>query len=159
MALPGSASLPRIRNVILVHGAFADASGFRALDGLLAARGLKVILVQEPETSLAAGLATTRRALHQLEGPCVLVRHCWGSQVTSETGEYPNVKAKRSRRYYPDARPKRSSGHRVKTRQRRRIASGRTRTSTCAAQARVVHDPRVRLPRGDARCASCGTAC
>ncbi|HEV7275831.1 MAG TPA: alpha/beta hydrolase [Devosiaceae bacterium] len=80
-----------IRNVVLVHGAFADASGWRGVYDILAARGYRVSLVQNPLTSLADDVAATRRVLDRQSGPTILVGHSWGGTVITEAGVHPNV--------------------------------------------------------------------
>src|SRR5450432_1226436 len=82
-----------VRNVVLVHGAWADGSSWAEVIPLLQAAGLKVTAVQNPLTSLADSVAATRRALAQQDGPTVLVAHSWGGTVLSETGTDPKVTA------------------------------------------------------------------
>jgi pimeloyl-ACP methyl ester carboxylesterase len=79
------------RNVVLVHGAWADGSSWGEVIPLLQAAGLKVTAVQNPLTSLADSVAATRRALALQDGPTVLVAHSWGGTVISETGTDPKV--------------------------------------------------------------------
>jgi pimeloyl-ACP methyl ester carboxylesterase len=81
------------RNVVLVHGAWADGSSWSEVIPLLQAAGLKVTAVQNPLTSLEDSVAATRRALALQEGPTVLVAHSWGGTVISETGIDPKVTA------------------------------------------------------------------
>src|SRR5713226_7542367 len=81
------------RNVVLVHGAWADGSSWAAVIPLLQAAGLKVTAVQNPLTSFADSVAATRRALALQDGPTVLVAHSWGGTVISETGIDPKVTA------------------------------------------------------------------
>ena len=81
------------RNVVLVHGAWADGSSWAAVIPYLQAAGLKVTAVQNPLTSLAESVAATRRALALQDGPTVLVAHSWGGTVISETGTDPKVSA------------------------------------------------------------------
>jgi pimeloyl-ACP methyl ester carboxylesterase len=81
------------RNVVLVHGAWADGSSWAEVIPLLQAAGLKVTAVQNPLTSLADSVAATRRALALQDGPTVLVAHSWGGTVISETGTDPKVTA------------------------------------------------------------------
>jgi pimeloyl-ACP methyl ester carboxylesterase len=81
------------RNVVLVHGAWADGSSWAEVIPLLQAVGLKVTAVQNPLTSLADSVAATRRALALQDGPTVLVAHSWGGTVISETGNDPKVTA------------------------------------------------------------------
>lgn len=80
-----------IRNVVLVHGAFADASGWRGVYDDLTARGYRVTMVQNPLTSLADDVAATNRALNRQDGPAILVGHSWGGTVITEAGLHPNV--------------------------------------------------------------------
>jgi pimeloyl-ACP methyl ester carboxylesterase len=81
------------RNVVLVHGAWADGSSWAEVIPRLQAAGLKVTAVQNPLTSLADSVASTRRALALQDGPTVLVAHSWGGTVISETGTDPKVTA------------------------------------------------------------------
>jgi pimeloyl-ACP methyl ester carboxylesterase len=80
-----------IPNVVLVHGAFADGSGWRAVYDRLTARGHRVTIVQNPLTSLADDVAATRRVLDLQEGPTILVGHSWGGTVITAAGDHPNV--------------------------------------------------------------------
>lgn len=93
---PASAADPvpatqSVRNVVLVHGAFADGSGWRGVYDNLTARGYKVTIVQNPLTSLADDVAATRRALARQDGPAILVGHSWGGTVITEAGNDPKV--------------------------------------------------------------------
>jgi pimeloyl-ACP methyl ester carboxylesterase len=81
------------RNVVLVHGAWADGSSWAEVIPLLQAAGLKVTAVQNPLTSLEDSVAATRRALALQDGPTVLVAHSWAGTVISETGTDPKVTA------------------------------------------------------------------
>ena len=81
------------RNVVLIHGAWADGSSWAEVIPLLQAAGLNVTAVQNPLTSLADSVAATRRALALQDGPTVLVAHSWGGTVLSETGIDPKVSA------------------------------------------------------------------
>ncbi|HEY9023066.1 MAG TPA: alpha/beta fold hydrolase [Burkholderiaceae bacterium] len=78
---------------VLVHGAFADGSSWDPVVPLLQARGLKVVSVQIPLTSLADDVAATRRALDAQTGPVVLVGHSWGGVVITEAGLHERVKS------------------------------------------------------------------
>ncbi|MEU8223435.1 alpha/beta hydrolase [Kribbella sp. NPDC048915] len=82
-----------IKNVVLVHGAFADGSGWRNVYDDLTARGYRVTIVQNPLTSLADDVAATTRILEQQDGPTVLVGHSWGGTVITEAGNHPKVAA------------------------------------------------------------------
>ena len=80
-----------VRDVVLVHGAFADGSGWRGVHTLLTAQGYSVTIVQNPLTSLEDDVAATRRVLDRLQGPAVLVGHSWGGTVITEAGDHPAV--------------------------------------------------------------------
>jgi pimeloyl-ACP methyl ester carboxylesterase len=83
----------KARNVVLVHGAWADGSSWGEVIPRLQAAGLNVTAVQNPLTSLADSIAATRRALALQDGPTVLAAHSWGGTVISETGTDPKVTA------------------------------------------------------------------
>lgn len=85
------ASAPAVKNIVLVHGAFADGSGWRAVYQDLTARGYHVSIVQNPLTSLADDVAATKRVLDRQDGPTVLVGHSWGGTVITEAGVHPQV--------------------------------------------------------------------
>jgi pimeloyl-ACP methyl ester carboxylesterase len=80
-----------VRNVVLVHGAFADGSGWRGVYDALTARGYRVTIVQNPLTSLADDVAATTRALDRQDGPAILVGHSWGGTVITEAGVHAKV--------------------------------------------------------------------
>ncbi len=79
--------------VVLVHGAFADGSSWNKVIPLLQARGLDVVAVQNPLTSLADDVAAANRAMELAIGPVVLVGHSWGGAVISQAGANAKVKA------------------------------------------------------------------
>lgn len=87
-----AASLPA-KNVVLVHGAFADGSGWQGVYKLLKKDGYNVTVVQNPTTSFADDLAITKRAIDQQDGPVVLVGHSYGGAVITEAGTSDKVKA------------------------------------------------------------------
>lgn len=91
-ALPQSPPTP-IKNVVLVHGAWVDGSGWKPVYDLLTHSGYNVSIVQEPLTSFADDVAATKRILAQQTGPCVLVAHSYGGSVISEAGTDPHVAA------------------------------------------------------------------
>jgi pimeloyl-ACP methyl ester carboxylesterase len=76
----------RIRNIVLVHGAWADGSGWKGVYDLLIKDGYKVSIVQEPETSFKEDVAATKRVLALQDGPCILVAHSYGGAVITEAG-------------------------------------------------------------------------
>src|SRR5580765_3656619 len=67
-----------VKNVVIVHGAWADGSSWSKVIPLLQARGLHVVAVQNPLTSLADNVAATRRAIALQDGPVLLVGHSYG---------------------------------------------------------------------------------
>lgn len=81
----------RVNNVVLVHGAFADGSGWRGVYDNLTARGYRVSIVQNPLTSLADDVAATTRVLDLQDGPTILVGHSWGGTVITEAGVHDKV--------------------------------------------------------------------
>ena len=82
-----------VQNVVLVHGAFVDGSGWRGVYDDLSQRGYNVTIVQIPLTSLADDIAATRRVLDRQNGPTVLVGHSWGGTVITEAGVHSKVAA------------------------------------------------------------------
>ena len=81
------------KTVVLVHGAFADGSSWSKVIPLLEAKGLKVVAVQNPLSSLAEDAAAARRAIDTQTGPVILVGHSWGGVVITEAGNDDKVKA------------------------------------------------------------------
>ena len=81
----------RIRNVVLVHGAWADGSGWKGVYDILVKDGFNVSIVQEPETSFQEDVTATKRVLALQEGPCILVGHSYGGAVITEAGTDPSV--------------------------------------------------------------------
>ena len=81
----------RIRNIVLVHGAWADGSGWKGVYDILTNDGYNVSIVQEPETSFKDDVAATHRVLALQDGPCILVAHSYGGAVITEAGNDPSV--------------------------------------------------------------------
>ena len=81
----------KARNVVLVHGAFADGSSWAEVIGRLQHAGLNATAVQNPLLSLEADVAATHRALALQDGPTVLVAHSYGGSVITEAGDDPKV--------------------------------------------------------------------
>ena len=81
-----------VKTIVLVHGAFADGSGWKPVADILQRHGYSVRVVQEPETSFDADVAATQRVLDKA-GPCVLVGHSYGGMIITEAGKHPDVKA------------------------------------------------------------------
>jgi pimeloyl-ACP methyl ester carboxylesterase len=81
----------RVKNIVLVHGAWADGSGWKGVYDILVKDGYNVSIVQEPETSFKEDVAATRRVLDQQDGPCILVGHSYGGAVITEAGADSSV--------------------------------------------------------------------
>jgi pimeloyl-ACP methyl ester carboxylesterase len=96
---PGSSSSPaatvtqdqRTRNIVLVHGAWADGSGWKGVYDNLVKDGFRVSIVQEPETSFHDDVTAVKRILALQDGPCILVAHSYGGAVITEAGTDPSV--------------------------------------------------------------------
>jgi pimeloyl-ACP methyl ester carboxylesterase len=82
-----------IKNVVLVHGAFADGSGWAAVAAILTKDGFTVSVPQPPETSYADDIKYTRAAIDAMDGPVVLVGHSYGGSIITEAGNDPKVSA------------------------------------------------------------------
>jgi pimeloyl-ACP methyl ester carboxylesterase len=82
---------PAVRNVVLVHGAFADGAGWRGVYDQLTSRGYTVSIVQNPLTSLEDDVAATNRVLARQNGPAILVGHSYGGAVITQAGDNPAV--------------------------------------------------------------------
>src|SRR5579862_4621977 len=81
----------RVRNIVLVHGAWAVGSDWKGVYDILVKDGYIVGLVQEPETSFREDVAATKRVLALQEGPCILVAHSYGGSVITEAGTDSSV--------------------------------------------------------------------
>ena len=92
MAQP-AAKPPKARNVVLVHGLFADGSCWTEVIARLQAKGIKATAVQNPLTSLPDAVQATRRVLAMQDGPTVLVGHSFAGMIVSEAGVDPKVSA------------------------------------------------------------------
>jgi pimeloyl-ACP methyl ester carboxylesterase len=82
---------PAVQNVVLVHGAFADGSGWQPVAEILEKDGYTVSIVQEPETSFADDVTATKRILDRLQGRAVLVGHSYGGAIITEAGNNSHV--------------------------------------------------------------------
>jgi pimeloyl-ACP methyl ester carboxylesterase len=80
-----------VKNIVLVHGAFADGSGWEGVYHILTRKGYNVSIVQNPLSSLEDDVAATNRILDKQDGPTVLVGHSWGGTVITEAGNSPKV--------------------------------------------------------------------
>src|SRR6201997_1244781 len=81
----------RVRNIVLVHGAWADGSGWRGVYDMLVKDGYNVSMVQEPETTFNDDVTATKRILALQDGPTILVAHSYGGAVITEAGVDPSV--------------------------------------------------------------------
>jgi pimeloyl-ACP methyl ester carboxylesterase len=80
-----------VKNIVLVHGAFADGTSWAKVIPILEARGFHVVAVQNPLTSLSDDVHATRRIIAMQDSPVILVGHSWGGAVISEVGDDPKV--------------------------------------------------------------------
>jgi pimeloyl-ACP methyl ester carboxylesterase len=81
----------RVRNIVLVHGAWADGSGWKGVYDILVKDGYNVSIVQEPETSFQDDVTAVKRILALQDGPSILVGHSYGGAVITEAGTDPSV--------------------------------------------------------------------
>jgi pimeloyl-ACP methyl ester carboxylesterase len=88
-----AAPAPKARNVVLVHGLFADGSSWSEVIARLQAAGLNVTSVQNPLTTLPEAVASAERVLSRQDGPTVLVGHSFSGMIVTEAGMHPNVSA------------------------------------------------------------------
>ena len=82
-----------IKNVVLVHGAFADGSGWVAVAKILEQDGYTVSVAQPPETSYAEDVKYAKAAVDAMDGPVVIVGHSYGGSIITEAGTDPRVSA------------------------------------------------------------------
>jgi pimeloyl-ACP methyl ester carboxylesterase len=80
-----------VKNIVLVHGAFVDGSGWKPVYDILVKRGYHVSVVQQPLTSFQNDLAAVQRVLDMQTGPCILVGHSYGGGLITEAGNNPHV--------------------------------------------------------------------
>jgi pimeloyl-ACP methyl ester carboxylesterase len=90
-ALTAQTADRRIRNIVLVHGAWVDGSGWKGVYELLVKDGYHVSIVQEPLTTFKEDVTAVKRILDQQNGPCILVAHSYGGSVITEAGTHPAV--------------------------------------------------------------------
>ena len=91
VAAPAAMAAP-VKNIVLVHGFFADGSGWQGVADILQRDGFNVAVVQQPETSLADDVKATNYAINTLDGDSILVGHSYGGVVITEAGNNPKVK-------------------------------------------------------------------
>lgn len=82
----------RVNNIILVHGAFVDGSGWKPVYDLLKKQGYNVTVLQQPLTSFANDLNALNRVINMQTGPCILVAHSYGGALITEAGNSAKVK-------------------------------------------------------------------
>jgi pimeloyl-ACP methyl ester carboxylesterase len=80
-----------VKNIVLVHGAFVDGSGWKPVYDILTKKGYHVTIVQQPLTSFENDLAAIQRILDQQDGPCILVGHSYGGGLITEAGNDAHV--------------------------------------------------------------------
>jgi pimeloyl-ACP methyl ester carboxylesterase len=91
--MAANATPPKARNVVLVHGLFADGSSWSEVIARLQAAGLNATAVQNPLTTLPEAVASAQRVLARQDGPTVLVGHSFSGVIVTEAGIHPNVSA------------------------------------------------------------------
>jgi pimeloyl-ACP methyl ester carboxylesterase len=91
VAFAAMAPAQSVKNIVFVHGAFADGSSWARVIPILQAKGYNVTSVQNPLTSLADDVAATQRAIARQDGPVILVGHSWAGVVITEAGMDPKV--------------------------------------------------------------------
>ena len=82
---------PEVKHIVLVHGAWADGSGWRGVYNNLVRRGFNVSIVQEPETFFQDDVTAVKRILALQDGPSILVAQSYGGSVVTEAGTDPSV--------------------------------------------------------------------
>jgi pimeloyl-ACP methyl ester carboxylesterase len=83
--------MPKINNIVLVHGGFVDGAGWRGVYDILRKGGFNVSIVQNPTISLAGDVSATQLIVDSQPGPAILVGHSYGGAVITEAGIHPNV--------------------------------------------------------------------
>jgi pimeloyl-ACP methyl ester carboxylesterase len=91
IALSAQPAPAQVKNIVLVHGAWADGSGWRGVYDILIKDGYNVSMVQEPETTFQDDVTATKRVLALQDGPTILVAHSYGGAVITEAGNDPSV--------------------------------------------------------------------
>ncbi|MDI5887685.1 alpha/beta hydrolase [Flavobacterium yafengii] len=91
MSINSSLAQNQVKNIVLVHGAFADGSGWESVYGILKNKGYNVSVVGNPNTSLADDVTATNRVLDRMDGPVILVGHSYGGAIITEAGNSEKV--------------------------------------------------------------------
>jgi len=86
-----NAQTMKVKNIVLVHGAFADGSGWKGVYDILTKKGYNVTAVQNPLSSLEDDVAATNVILDNQDGPTILVGHSWGGEVITQAGVHSKV--------------------------------------------------------------------
>jgi pimeloyl-ACP methyl ester carboxylesterase len=81
----------QVKNIVLVHGAFADGSGWMPLYKILKSKGYHVSVVGNPDLGIPEDVAATQRVIDRQDGPCILVGHSYGGAIISVAGNSPKV--------------------------------------------------------------------
>jgi pimeloyl-ACP methyl ester carboxylesterase len=81
----------QVKNIVLVHGAFADGSGWQKLYNILTAKGYNVSVVGNPDLGIPEDVAATQRVIDRQDGPCILVGHSYGGAIITVAGNSPKV--------------------------------------------------------------------
>src|SRR5260221_5559249 len=87
----GGRAMPKINNIVLVHGGFVDGAGWRGVYDILKKNGFNVSVVQNPTISLAGDVSATKLVIDSQPGPVILVGHSYGGVVITEAGADPKV--------------------------------------------------------------------
>ncbi len=90
---PAARAASAVKNIVLVHGANSDGSGWRGVYDILTGDGYHVSVVQEPLTGLADDVTATKRVIDREEGPVILVGHSYGGAIITVAGADPKVRA------------------------------------------------------------------
>ena len=91
LAAAPALAAPPVKNIVLVHGAWADGSGWKGVYDILTKDGFNVSVVANPDTGIPDDLAATQRVLDRQTGPVILVGHSYGGTVITEAGADPKV--------------------------------------------------------------------
>ena len=81
----------KVKNIVLVHGAFVDGSGWKGVYDILVGKGFHVAVVEQPLTSFEGDIAAVNRVIDMQSGPCILVGHSYGGAIITEAGNNPKV--------------------------------------------------------------------
>ncbi len=83
--------MPKVNNIVLVHGGFVDGAGWRGVYDILKKNGFNISIVQNPTISLAGDVSATKLVIDSQPGPVILVGHSYGGVVITEAGNDPKV--------------------------------------------------------------------